>query len=167
MAMTLVETVTVGSGGAASIEFTGIAGTGKDLLILVSARGADAADIRGVRLQFNSDTGTNYNYLLLQGDGSSVSTSASGSFQIPVFFMTAATATANTFANGSIYISNYASSSAKNVSGDGVTENNTSTAYQQLSANNWTGTSAITSVKVYSSAGNFAQHSTASLYIIS
>jgi hypothetical protein len=34
----LIETVTVGAGGAASIEWTGIAGTGQDLLVVFSLR---------------------------------------------------------------------------------------------------------------------------------
>ena len=71
MAMTLVSTTTVPSGGAASIEFTGIAGTGKDLLLLLSARGADSE----LRLTFNSDTGANYTHRRLQGNGSTVSSS--------------------------------------------------------------------------------------------
>jgi len=46
--MDLVTTVTVGAGGAAAIEFTGIAGTGKDIVIVLSSRstGGDGVDVQ-------------------------------------------------------------------------------------------------------------------------
>ena len=79
-------------------------------------------------------------------------------------------ATANTFASDAIYVSNYTSSVAKSVSVDGVSESNTGDAFRYglgISAGNWTGTSAITSLLISADSSNFDQHSTASLYIIS
>ena len=47
MAYTLIETITVGSGGASSIEFTGIPQeTGADLVVRLSARQSNQAQRR-------------------------------------------------------------------------------------------------------------------------
>ena len=75
-----------------------------------------------------------------------------------------ATATANTFANVSIYIPNYTSANYKSVSIDAVTENNATTAYAFLSAGLWSNTAAITSATITNSSGNYVQYSTAYLY---
>jgi hypothetical protein len=160
MAMTLVSTVTVGSGGAASIEFTGIPATGKDLLILVSIRGNAGNQYR---VQFNGDTGNNYPYKLLYGNGASVFNDQGSNG--PYDFINDSSTTSNTFSSSSIYVANYAGSTNKSMSLDSVTENNATTAYQAIQAASWSNTNAITSVKLNSVSA--LQHSTASLYIIS
>jgi hypothetical protein len=164
MAMTLVSTVTVGSGGAANIEFTGIAGTGKDLLILVSSRNANSTS--ELRVNFNSDSGSNFSSLFLVGDANSVASYTSTNNYSPVGDNNGSGSTANTFSNHAVYVANYASSAAKSFSTDGVSENNGTTAYQNIVASRWTGTAAITAVRLTGS-GNFVQHTTASLYIVS
>ncbi len=68
MTMTLVSTVTVGSGGASSIEWTSIPQSGKDLLILLSARAASNAIRNDVGVSFNGVT-TNRTYRSLYGNG--------------------------------------------------------------------------------------------------
>ena len=74
--------------------------------------------------------------------------------------------TANTFGNSSVYVSNYTSSVAKSVSFDFVQENNASDAKAHIAAGSYTGSSAITSLTMVLATGNFAQHTTASLYKI-
>lgn len=159
--MTLVQTVTVGSGGAANIEFTNIPQDADDLLILISGRGITSGNIT-----FNNDTATNYGFIWLRGSGSAINnTSAQTEAAINAAILNATT-TANTFGNGSIYIPNYKSSVAKSVSIDTVTEANDTTAFQMINAARWSGTAAITSIKIEGSGANFVQHSTASLYKI-
>ena len=168
MAMTLVETVTVGSGGAASIEFTNIPQTGKDILLLVSGRATDSGTTFANYVQFNSDTGSNYSLRILEGTGSTVSSSSLfGNNRNYAGWSPGSTATANTFGNNELYISNYTSSTAKSSSLNGVGENNATATRHGISAQNWTGTAAISSLAIYTFGTNFAQHSTASLYIIS
>ena len=75
-----------------------------------------------------------------------------------------ANATSNTFGNTSVYIPNYAGSTNKSVSSDAVTENNATTASQQILASIWNNTSAITSIFVSDTGSNLVQNSTASLY---
>jgi hypothetical protein len=169
MALQLVSTVTVGSGGAASIEFTGIAGTGKDLLLLTSLRNTRSEIQDNFYLRLNNNTGTNYNKRRLTGYNSAVQTSsetASDLFQVEVM-IPGTLATSNTFGNHSVYITNYAGSANKSLSFDGVSENNATTAAPGIAAGSWSQTSAITSIQLLQFGGNFAEHSTASLYIVS
>ena len=160
MAYELIETIEVGSGGASSIEFTSIPQDGVDLVLKLSIRDGGSNQYR---IQFNGDTGSNYPYKLLYGNGASVSNDSGTNG--PYDFMTTSSDTANTFANTSVYISNYTSAAYKSFSLDSVTENNASTAYQAIQAATWNNTSAITSIKL-SSVGA-VQYSTASLYKIS
>ena len=162
MTMKLLETVTVGAGGAASITFSNIPADFTDLYIVVSARTA--------RSGFNNDQfGVNFNGVStnqtgreLFGGGSSTSSAS----HTRIFgYTTATTATADTFGNASVYVPNYRSAVAKSVSIDAVTENNATSAVQNLFAGLWNSTAAITSVTLVPlSATNFTQHSTASLY---
>jgi hypothetical protein len=155
-----IATVTVGSGGAANIEFTSIPGTYTDLVIMTSMRGTDTS-FQGWNLYFNgSNTNLTNRYLL--GDGSSAS---SGNFSAGYGGTVAGTnATASTFENSTVYIPNYTSSNNKSYSSDNVAENNATLAYVNLIAGLWSSSSAITSVTLYPQVGNFAQYSTATLY---
>jgi hypothetical protein len=159
--MTLVSTVTVGSGGAASIEWTGIAGTGKDLLVLVSARHDSTSSITEIRFNGSSADRT---MRRLTGDGTNV---FSGTDTNIWARGARSDATASTFANASFYVANYAVAQNKSVSVDGLNENNATLANQEIQAGLWSQTAAITSVTLVPNSGNFVQHSTASLYIIS
>ena len=167
--MTKVAEVTVGSGGAASIEFTGIAGTGKDLLILISSRNTGA---NGLYLTINGDTtASRYTYRVLFGSGSSVGSINGSNLTGEGAYIAEPnrnTYTANTFDNTSIYIANYAVAAAKSISVDSVAENNATAADQSINAVSYNQTTAITSLLLrYAGTNNFVQHTTASLYIVS
>ena len=168
--MELVETIEVGSGGASSIEFTGIPDTGVDLAIALSGRTDGSNVTSSIFMQLNSDTANNYAYLILRGTGSSASSTSDDPYDaIRVCYFPGANSTSNTFGNATIYLSNYASTTAKSISSDSVQENNATASYQNITAGSYSGTSEITSVKLYpaSGFGDWAQYSTASLYIIS
>jgi pyocin large subunit-like protein len=169
MAMTLVSTVTVGSGGAASIEFTNIPQTGKDLLLLVSTRTAYSAGQTVLALTINNVFTSNYNMRTLIGSGSAASSDNLATSLMVTAVTNSATSTSNTFGNASFYFSNYTSSTNKSLSIDSVSENNATAAGQRITAGSFTTSSAITSFKMADASGsfNFVQHSTASLYIIS
>jgi hypothetical protein len=168
MTMQLVETITVGSGGAASIEFTNIPQDADDLLVLVSGRvptiTATGWDI-GVR--FNGDTGSNYSFRRLQGTGSQVNTVAFTQNYLQINTV-GGNATANTFSNSQTYIANYTGSNPKSISQDAVNENNDTPSIQDIRAILWNNTAAITSLTVFatSSSDPIGQHSTVSLYKI-
>lgn len=158
-----IQTVTVGAGGAATIDFTNILQTYTDLVIKLSAR-STANGAQNTNVNFNSNT-SGYSDRILSGNGSAASSFTSGnttkgsSCVVP-----GADYTSNTFGNGEIYIPNYTGSNNKSFSSDSVTENNATTSYAQMHATLWSNTAAITSISLSLSAGNFAQYSTATLY---
>jgi hypothetical protein len=165
MSITKIAEVTVGAGGAASIDFTSIAATWTDLMILVSLRDSDTGG--GVfYAQFNGDTGANYSFKELRGSGSAASSAgaSSGATFGARGWESSNDWTANTFGNATIYIPNYAGSTQKSISVDSVSENNATAAYANISASIWTGTAAITSISIKPATGPFRQYSTASLY---
>jgi hypothetical protein len=161
-----IATYTVGSGGIASINFLNIPQNYTDLVIKYSLR-VTAASIApdGLGIQFNSDTGSNYKYMQTYGVGGSFGTNAGTvafqfGGQIP-----GSTATASTFGNGEIYIPNYTSVNYKSSSADSVTENNASSANQNIVANLWNNTAPITSIRLYDlGSTNFVQYSTVHIY---
>ncbi len=155
-----IATVTVGSGGAANIEFTSIPATYTDLKVVCSLRGTYAGDGDDVNVYFNG-TNTNRSGKLLYGTGSAA---ASVNVNNHTNIYPGSTATASTFNNGEFYIPNYASSNFKSISGDSVTENNATLAYTDLTASLWSSTAAITSMTIYPNSGSWVQYSTATLY---
>ena len=163
---TLISSVTVGSGGAASVGFTSIPATYTDLIIKLSARlttSPESSPWSSVYVSLNGSS-SNFTYRLLYGSGSAAA-SQSGTTQIA--WVDSSDATASTFGNAEIYIANYAGSNYKSISTDFVTENNSSAALMGLNATLWSNTAAITSFAVAPASGNFTQYSTAYLYGIS
>jgi hypothetical protein len=159
---TLIASSTVGSGGAANIEFTSIPATYTDLNCVFSIRGTQAQVYQQIQITFNGSS-SGYSQRNIYGDGAVADSSAlSGSF----FYSdgVGASATASTFGNGAIYIPNYAGSNNKSASLDAITENNATTAYTELYALLWSNTAAITSLKIAAGSGTLSQYSTAYLY---
>jgi hypothetical protein len=156
---TLISSVTVGSGGAANIEFTSIPGTYTDLVCKYSCR--NTGDSPNLEVSFNAVT-TNRSDRVLSGNGASASSFADATI---IYGLSGrSTSTSSTFSNGEVYLPNYAGSTNKSLSQDAITENNATEAFAYLVAGLWSNTNAITSLKLTPSSGNFAQHSTAYLY---
>ena len=159
--MKLIQTVTVGSGGAANIEFTSIPATFTDLVILFSGRANRSATFDNIRVQPNGAT-TGVSSRILYGDGSSASSFTEAYIS---GYTGGNNATASTFGNSSIYIPNYTSSNQKSFSIDSVSENNATAATQAITAGLWTGTSAITSIILDQGDGTtWLEYTSASLY---
>ena len=159
-----IATVTVGSAGAATIEFASIPQGYTDLKVLISSRASNASIINNIRWTFNSST-SGYSYKELYGDGSNAASGGSASSaNAQIGYSTGDTATANTFANTFCYIPNYAGSTNKSFGVDSVAENNATGQYMDLGAGLWSNTAAITTVTMTPSAGSFKQYTTATLY---
>jgi hypothetical protein len=153
-----------GSGGAASLDFTSIPSTYTDLVLKISGRTNKSSVFDDVAISFNGSTAS-FSGRELYGDGSSaasITTSRAASIA------TGATATASTFGNSEIYIPNYAGSTNKSFSVDGVQETNATTAYAIMIAGLWSNTAAINQITLTPLVGSlFVQHSSAYLYGVS
>jgi hypothetical protein len=157
----LIASSTVGSGGAAEINFTSIPSTYTDLVVKLSARNTNAQSSIEVRIKMNNVT-TSLSSRVLYGDGSAAASANNTDYIASI--VTAGNDTASTFSNSEFYLPNYAGSSNKSVSADGVSERNGTLAYTYLTAGLWANTAAINQVGLYFSSGNFAEFSTAYLY---
>ena len=159
-----IATVTVGSGGAANIDFTSITSTYTDLILKMSQRGTEASVYNSLRMRFNNDTtDANYSHRYIRGSGSAASSSNS-SASAYIGEGNGANSTASTFSNFEFYIPNYAGSNKKSMSIDSVSENNGTEAYAYFTARLWQGTAAINQITVSPVTGTFVQYSTATLY---
>jgi hypothetical protein len=165
MANTFVKiaSVTVGSGGAASIDFTSIPATYTDLCLLVSARGTRANANDALAITYNSTTSGESSRELF-GTGSAVGSGGDPSGMY-LGYISGDNATASTFGSSTLYIPNYAGSNNKSSSADSVSENNATAAASSLEANLWANSAAITSIKLEPFLGDTVmQYSTATLY---
>jgi hypothetical protein len=166
------STVTVGVGGAVSIDFTSIPSTYTDLLIAITARtNRIGQSVDSLKLTFNGAT-TSFSNRGLGADtnaGTAFSFTNGGSASIEdAIFVPATNATASVFGSGEIYIPNYAGSTNKSTSGNSGSENNATQAYMLMTAGLWSSTAAITSIKLAPLSGTLInQYSTATLYGIS
>jgi hypothetical protein len=149
-----IATVTVGSGGAANVEFTSIPGTYTHLQIRTIQRGG------GSSIQVNGDTGTNYKRHYVYGNGSSVSAGTGGATD--AMSITTYTNTANTFAGNVIDILDYTNTNKYKTFRVlcGVDEDGSGEMF--LFSGLWLSTSAITSLKFIP--GTIAEYSQFALY---
>lgn len=171
-ALTLIDTITVGSGGAASLDFTSIPATYTDLILKVSARCSTTGYYSGYQqamyARFNSSS-TNYSHKWLQGEGSGSINSGTNSYftagtsYAPIGTIDPSDWTANTFSNVETYFSNYSSSQNKSYSSEGVAESN-GFGSQIYFTGLWSSTAAINAISLTLASGNFVQYSTAYLY---
>ena len=157
-----IASVTVGSGGAATISFSSIPSTYTDLCLKLSSRAnaTGGPTWHDVNVTLNG-SGT-YSTRNLYGDGSTA-----GSFNDTTITVriVSNTATSNTFGSAELYIPNYAGSNQKSASSDMVSENNGTQAYAGIAAQLFTSTAAITSITLTPTGSfNFMQYSTATLY---
>lgn len=159
--MELLSTVTVGSGGASEITFNNIPQSATNIFLLISGRINFEADSMQCYIHLNS-TDTSTSAMRLNGNGSTTGVGAQGF----IIRMNATSSTADTFSNTSVMIPNYTSSIRKSVSVDGVVENNATSSVQEIIAARPVTTSPVTSLQIVPTVGTLAQHSTASLYLI-
>ena len=164
-----IASVTVGAGGASNITFSSIPATYTDLVLFLSARDAGTGTNTQFRVEYNGSSTAVYSDRQLAGNGSSASSySRSGSSAMLNTSIPSSGATANTFSNTTVYIPNYAGSTNKSASVDGVAETNATAVDMELSAWLWANTAAINQIKITLQSGaNLVQYSTATLYGIS
>ena len=150
-----LATYTVTGSPDSSVEFSSIPATYRDLVLVMNCKIGASAE--ALFMQFNSDTGNNYHYVVASGDGS-----ATGSFAVG---STIGTRIGSIYTNdGSFYghIMDYsATDKHKTVLGRASTAAN----IVQMTASRWANNNAITSCRVFPDGGqSFAVGSTFSLY---
>jgi hypothetical protein len=160
-----IASVTVGAGGAASIDFSSIPATYTDLIVHLSLRDESTNGFPAVTMEINGVT-TNRTWRRLRGDGTSATSTNNTTGEINT--MPGANTTASTFGNIQVYLPNYSGSANKSLSVDGVTGNGAAAGDTILTAGLWSQTTVINQLTFKSgSATDFNQHSTATLYGIS
>ena len=161
----LIASYTVGSGGAANIEFTSIPGTYTDLCLKLSTRTLHTNTSDDWYLRVNGISTSVYSYRYLQGNGSAASSSSGSGTLIYVPYTDSDANTASTYSNIEIYFPNYANTSyAKSISIDGVYEQNGTLAHAWFNAALYNQTTAITSINCIPFNANWKQYTTAYLY---
>jgi hypothetical protein len=161
-----ISTVTVGSGGAATITFSSIPSTYKHLQIRWLARDNFASDASDLNMRFNSDSGANYVWHQLVGDGSTAAAYASTSqTSMRAGFVAGSTAGANIFAATVLDLLDYANTSKnKTVRNLGGFDKNGSGSVG-LQSGLWMSTAAITQIDLTPRVGtSFSQYSSFALY---
>jgi len=160
-----IATVTVSTSTVASVEFTSIPGTYTDLKLVFSARNGKADTSDNLKITFNGTGGTVYSERQIYGNGSVVeSYNRSSQADLRWIQASAANATASTFGNGEMYISNYTSSNNKSASGDYVAETNATGSAITLAAHLFSNSNAITSIQIDGVNADIVQYSTFYLY---
>jgi hypothetical protein len=165
-----IATVTVGSGGAANVEFTSIPATYTHLQIRGFARTSRATfGVEGLRYQLNADTGSNYSWHHLRGDGSTTEASAGASISYMESQRILGTTTGASFGAQIMDILDYKDTNkytTVRVFG-GVDVNGTVNATGgavMITSGNWRNTNAVTSIKLFGDSANFAEYSQFALY---
>jgi hypothetical protein len=162
-----IATVTVGSGGASSIDFTSIAGTYTHLQVRLLYGNTNTAQTREVIMRFNSDSGNNYADHQLAGNGSSASASATTSTNAIYVSQCDHSSSGGTSAFGVtiIDILDYANTNKYKTSRQLWGWDGNGSGVMRFSSGLWQNTNAITSIKLLPvSAGDFRQYSHAALY---
>jgi hypothetical protein len=143
---------------ASTITFSNIPQIYTDLLVVASLRDSSGEDADS-RISFNGLT-TNFTARLLNGNGAAASIGTTARFIGSI----SDDVTANIFNSAEIYIPNYSASAPKSFSVNSVSEDNATSAYQNIVAGLWNNTAAITSITISSSGNNFRVGSSATLY---
>lgn len=171
-----IATVTVGSGGSSSADFTSIPSTYTHLQIRWIARGASSGSDQGtlaIRVGNGSvDTGTNYWFHDLNGNGASVATSNAGSAKsyATISYIPRDSYTAGMMACGVIDILDYVNTNKnktiRSLGGNDTNGTGTEKGTLALASGLWSSTSAIDTIKLSVSGftQSFQQYSHFALY---
>jgi hypothetical protein len=167
-----IATVTVGSGGQSTVEFTSIPSTYTHLQIrYIGLTNRATFGIDDLNMRLNSDTGSNYSSHRLYGNGATASSDASGPSATSMVGISYSGTTVSSYPGTAVIdILDYANTSkAKTVrSLSGIDVNGLIggvPGYMFFTSGAWYNTSAITSISLYSStSSNFQQYSQFALY---
>jgi hypothetical protein len=157
-AITALANITLGS-AAASVTFSSIVGTYRDLLLVSQVGNVNNNDIL---LTFNSDSGSNYHMVRAWGDGSGFTQSDADNSYASIRVSKAYPYNDN----ASVYTLNIFDYAQTDKHKSGLMRIG-GTRGVQMQAYRWASTSAITSLAITGSGGNLTSGSTFALYGVS
>ena len=151
-----LSTVTVGAGGAASIDFTAIPATYTDLVLICISEATPGPEIW---MRVNGNTGTNYSRTLLSGNGTTAISNRTSN-ATKAFLNDGVTA--NLPSNQIVNIMNYSNTTTcKTI----ISRSNSTSDAAQTIVNTWRSTDAINSITIlFDRASTFNAGSTFTLY---
>ena len=158
-----IQTVTVGAGGAASISFTSIPSTYSHLQIrgIVKSGTGD----NSLRMEINSDTGSNYTRHLLYGDGSTAGASGGTGFSSLTIGNNGYTTTSGTFCVYVMDLLDYANTNKYKTNRSFWGIDNNGAGQVSLYSGLWLNTAAVTALNIKSAGGEtLQQYSSFALY---
>jgi hypothetical protein len=158
--------VTVGSGGASTIDFINIPQNYTDLVVKASFRDSTNDTDSNFWIRFN-DNLVGYSRQYFYGGGSAhgaIALSGTNEDRLYAAYSNSATSTGSTFGNTEFYIPNYTSPASKSVSFESVAEGNIGGMRMAMVAGLWASTVAINKISIFPWVSPFVQHSTATLY---
>ena len=156
-----IATVTVGSGGSATITFSSIPSTYQHLQIRFAG---SASAVNNFRVRFNSDTGSNYAFHQLYGTGASALASG-GASQTSMNVVYDNKADATYPAAGVVDVLDYANTNKyKTLRSLAGSEQNTNDGLIMFRSGLWMNTAAVTSISFFLDSGSYNQYSSFALY---
>jgi hypothetical protein len=142
---------------AATVTFSSIPGTYRDLRLIVSATNSSAST--NLRIQYNGDTATNYSFVLMNGDGSVAASTNNNTV--------AYSYSGENYVAESMQIIDILDYSATDKRKTALVRNNRPGGGVTAAASRWTDISAITSFIIFPGSSTFAAGSTFALYGVS
>ena len=149
-----LATLTLGS-AASSVTFSSIPATYRDLIVVFAGTRTGSNNIL---FRFNSDTGSNYNWVVANGNGSTTASVAETVTSIPTGYYNIAT---DAQMNVIFQVMDY---SATDKHKTALSRNSQAAAGVAMVAGRWGNTAAITTLQVLTGDANFGSGSTFSLY---
>lgn len=167
MTYNLIQTIEVGAGGAATVDFTNIPQiAGSDLVAKVRLRSTRSDTTDSLYYRINGVTTTSYNYTTLFTSSVATSGTLSRSF-LYGGSLPAAQEPAGVFSSSETRFADYTSTADKSTSSDAVNATNVNTGSIVIVAGLATSTDPITELQFYSGLGfAFTEGSTISLYVV-
>jgi len=150
---TALATVTLG-GTASSVTFSSIPATYRDLVLVISGT---ASNTINVVIRLNGDTGSNYSYVVAEGNGASAA-SLSGTDALPEVGRMS-----TTLSNTIVQVMDYSATDKHTTL---LGRGNSSADLTRMSATRWANTAAVTSLTAFASPTprTFSSGTTLSLY---
>jgi hypothetical protein len=152
----------------ATVTFSSIPNTYRDLHVVVRGRSNRAATFTGVLVQFNNDTGGNYDNQHMQGTNATVQAAQTfGGTSIPIGYVTGTTASSNVPSTCAVRIFDYRGTTFhKQVISEAFLKIGTSSGnmFIEKRGGEWRNSSAITEIDVICDSGSFLAGTVVSLY---